>query len=44
MIETARSLAGRYKELHDTQHEIEKDLFINPGEDFTDAAPAGGVI
>ena len=30
--------AGRYKELHDRQHEIEKDLFINPGEDFTEAA------
>ena len=38
------ALAGRYKELHDTQHEIEKDLFINPGEDFTDAVPAGGAI
>ena len=30
-------LGGRYKELHDTQHEIEKDLFINPGEDFSEA-------
>jgi len=29
------ALGGRYKELHDTQYEIEKDLFINPGEDFT---------
>ncbi|HET8772083.1 MAG TPA: ABC transporter ATP-binding protein [Gemmatimonadaceae bacterium] len=28
-------LGGRYRELHDTQYEIEKDLFINPGEDFT---------
>ena len=27
------ALGGRYKELHDTQHEIEKDLFINPGEE-----------
>jgi ABC-type multidrug transport system fused ATPase/permease subunit len=32
------ALAGRYKELHDTQHEIEKDLFVNPGEDFTEAS------
>jgi ABC-type multidrug transport system fused ATPase/permease subunit len=29
------ALGGRYRELHDTQHEIEQDLFINPGEDFT---------
>ena len=36
------ALRGRYKELHDTQHEIEKDLFINPGEDFTQAAAAEG--
>ena len=34
------ALAGRYKELHDTQHEIEKDLFINPGEDFTEKSDA----
>ncbi|MBX7117893.1 MAG: ABC transporter ATP-binding protein/permease [Gemmatimonadaceae bacterium] len=27
------ALGGRYRELHDTQHEIEKDLFINPGEE-----------
>ncbi|MBK7907518.1 MAG: ABC transporter ATP-binding protein [Gemmatimonadetes bacterium] len=32
------ALAGRYKELHDTQHEIEKDLFVNPGEDFSEAS------
>jgi ABC-type multidrug transport system fused ATPase/permease subunit len=36
------ALGGRYKELHDTQHEIEKDLFINPGEDFTQAVESGG--
>ncbi len=36
-------LGGRYRELHDTQYEIEKDLFINPGEDFTpETNPAGG--
>lgn len=29
------ALEGRYRVLHDTQYEIEKDLFINPGEDFT---------
>lgn len=37
------ALRGRYKELHDTQHEIEKDLFINPGEDFTEAAKDGAL-
>jgi subfamily B ATP-binding cassette protein MsbA len=25
---------GRYRELHDRQYGIEKDVFINPGEDF----------
>ncbi len=38
------ALNGRYRELHDTQHEIEKDLFINPGEELqplNDAAGAG---
>jgi len=34
------ALGGRYRELHDTQYEIEKDLFINPGEDFTARDPA----
>jgi ABC-type multidrug transport system fused ATPase/permease subunit len=29
------ALGGRYRELHDTQHEVETDLFINPGEEFT---------
>ncbi len=32
------ALGRRYKELHDTQHEIEKDLFINPGEDPSEVA------
>ncbi|MEK0430676.1 MAG: hypothetical protein RL139_480 [Gemmatimonadota bacterium] len=27
------ALAGRYKVLHDTQHAVETDLFLNPGED-----------
>lgn len=38
------ALDGRYKELHDTQYAIEKDLFINPGEDFTNPSPAHGGI
>ena len=33
---------GRYRELHDTQYEIEKDLFINPGEDFTSTSDTAG--
>ncbi len=37
------ALGGRYKELHDTQHEIERDLFINPGEDYTANETAGGL-
>ena len=28
------SLGGRYLELHDRQYGIERDVFINPGEDF----------
>ena len=30
--------AGRYKQLHDRQYQLESDRFINPGEDFTPAA------
>jgi len=39
---------GRYRQLYDKQYKIEKDRFVNPGEDFTPdlpkavAAPAGG--
>ncbi|MBI1754108.1 MAG: ABC transporter ATP-binding protein [Acidobacteria bacterium] len=29
------ALNGRYKQLHDHQHGVEMDQFINPGEDFT---------
>ena len=29
------ALDGRYKQLHDRQHGVEQDQFINPGEDFT---------
>ena len=36
------ALNGRYRQLHDTQHEIEQDLFINPGEDYTPANHAIG--
>ncbi len=32
------ALGGRYKELYDRQYRLERDQFINPGEDFT--APA----
>jgi subfamily B ATP-binding cassette protein MsbA len=27
------ALGGRYRELHDRQHRVEEDVFINPGED-----------
>jgi ABC-type multidrug transport system fused ATPase/permease subunit len=30
---------GRYKQLYDTQYQIEKDQFINPGEDMTVQKP-----
>jgi subfamily B ATP-binding cassette protein MsbA len=29
------ALGGRYKQLYDKQYHFEKNLFINPGEDFT---------
>ena len=29
---------GRYRQLYDKQYQFEKNLFINPGEDFTSAA------
>lgn len=32
-------LNGRYRQLYDKQYKLEKNLFINPGEDFTPAAP-----
>ena len=31
------ALDGRYKQLYDKQYNFERDKFINPGEDFTDA-------
>ena len=30
---------GRYRQLHDKQYRIERDRFINPGEDFTPDLP-----
>lgn len=30
---------GRYRQLHDTQYRLERNLFINPGEDFTPDLP-----
>ena len=32
------ALNGRYRQLHDKQHELEEDRFVNPGEDFTPGA------
>ena len=34
------ALDGRYRELYDRQYQIERNIFINPGEDFT-PEPAG---
>ncbi len=35
------SLGGRYKELHDRQYNYERNIFMNPGEDFSpEPAPA----
>ena len=33
------TLAGRYRLLYDTQFKIERNRFINPGEDFTPDLP-----
>ena len=35
------ALQGRYKVLHDTQHAVEQDLFINPGEEIRPAETRG---
>ena len=32
-------LDGRYRELYDRQYRLERNRFINPGEDFTPALP-----
>ena len=34
------NLNGRYRQLYDKQYQFEKNLFINPGEDFTRKAEA----
>jgi subfamily B ATP-binding cassette protein MsbA len=34
------ALGGRYKELHDRQYGVERDVFINPGEDFLPVPPS----
>src|SRR5690606_6464789 len=31
--------SGRYKQLYDKQYRFEQNLFVNPGEDFTDIKP-----
>ncbi len=33
------ALRGRYRQLYDRQYGVERDRFINPGEDFTPDAP-----
>ncbi len=38
------ALNGRYRQLHDMQHQIEVDLFLNPGEDPTAAADEADVV
>jgi len=35
--EVLMAAGGRYRELHDRQHAYEKNLFVNPGEDFIPA-------
>jgi subfamily B ATP-binding cassette protein MsbA len=34
------ALGGRYRQLYDRQYGLERDRFINPGEDFTPDAPS----
>jgi subfamily B ATP-binding cassette protein MsbA len=34
---------GRYRQLHDKQYKLERDRFINPGEDFTPEPPKPAV-
>ena len=36
------ALDGRYRVLHDTQHAVETDLFLNPGEEG-ETAPGEGL-
>ncbi len=41
--EALMAMAGRYRELHDTQYGVERDRYVNPGEDFTTPASADEV-
>jgi ABC-type multidrug transport system fused ATPase/permease subunit len=34
------AIGGRYRQLYDKQYGVERDRFINPGEDFTPAPPS----
>ena len=34
------ALGGRYRQLYDRQYGLERDRFINPGEDFTPEEPS----
>lgn len=34
------AMNGRYRQLYDKQYGVERDRFINPGEDFTPVAPS----
>ena len=34
------ALGGRYRQLYEKQYGVERDRFINPGEDFTPVAPS----
>ena len=34
------ALNGRYRQLYDRQYGLERDRFINPGEDFTPEVPS----
>ena len=33
-------LGGRYRELHNRQYGVERDIYVNPGEDFTPVPPS----
>jgi ABC-type multidrug transport system fused ATPase/permease subunit len=41
--EQLQAAGGRYRQLHDKQYRIERDRFVNPGEDFTPDAPKAAV-
>ena len=37
------SAEGRYKQLHDRQYRLDRDTFVNPGEDFTPDLPTPAI-